>query len=580
MYFILERVQQIVNELSNYVYADRIKMESLQMKEGKYSNIDEVNSSSNSWNVFIPGENRWGGRDRYAWFRTKINVPEKFVGKTIALNISTNEEGWDALNPQFLLYVNGELVQGLDVNHREVILSHNAESGISYEVDLHAYSGMEDKKTNLFVELVVVDEAIRKLYYDLGVPLLVAKRLKDTDKIRIDILNVLNEAINKIDLRKPFSELFYASVKEANEYLEEEFYKKMCGHEDVIATCIGHTHIDVAWLWTLAQTRQKAARSFSTVLKLMEEYPEYIFMSSQPQLYKFVKEDHPKLYEKIKEKVKEGRWEPDGAMWLEADCNLTSGESLVRQILFGTRFFEKEFGVKNHVLWLPDVFGYSAALPQILKKSDIDYFMTTKISWNQFNKIPYDTFMWRGLDGTEVLTHFVTTKDVNPVTWANDEIITTYNGQIHPNSITGAWERYQQKHINNDVLVAFGYGDGGGGATKEMLEIGRRMGRGIPTTPKVKMGKVVDYFRRLERKVANNKRLPKWIGELYLEYHRGTYTSMGRNKKYNRKSELLYQDAELLSLLAMNFGKKYPYAALNKGWETILLNQLVPNMLQ
>ena len=386
--------------------------------------------------------------------------------------------------------------------------------------------GLVELKANI----ATLDREVENIYYNIKVPLEIAVLLDDNDKKRVDILNFLNEAVNILDLRKPFSVCFTNSVKDSNNFLQEKFYNKYCGCDEVIATCVGHTHIDVAWLWTLSQTREKTARSFSTVLKLMEQYPEYIFMSSQPQLYKFVKEDYPEVYEKIKERIKEGRWEPEGAMWVEADCNLSSGESLVRQILFGTRFFEKEFGVKNKILWLPDVFGYSAALPQILKKSGIDYFMTTKISWNEYNKIPYDTFMWKGMDGTEILTHFITTSDYqNPI----KSHFTTYNGDLKPIEVMGSWQRYQQKDINNDVLISFGHGDGGGGVTKEMLEKARRMEKGIPGCPKVKIGKSLDYFIDLENKVSNNKRLPKWTGEMYLEYHRGTYTSMARNKKYN-----------------------------------------------
>ena len=206
--------------------------------------------------------------------------------------------------------------------------------------------------------------------------------------------------------------IFYDSLKDAEKYIQEEFYDKYCGRQEVPTVyCVGHTHIDVAWLWTLGVTRDKAVRSFTTVLELMKNYPEYIFMSSQPQLYEYVKENAPEIYEEIRAKIREGRWEAEGGMWLEADCNISSGEALVRQFLYGTRFFEKEFGVKNRILWLPDVFGYSAALPQIMKKSGIDYFMTTKISWNERNKMPYDTFMWEGIDGTEVLTHFIPTRD-------------------------------------------------------------------------------------------------------------------------------------------------------------------------
>lgn len=570
MRYILERIQKTCDELKNYGYSQKISITNYKIHDGNFLGMNEINKVQDGWRDFKTGD-LWGGKDKHAWFKTRIKIPKEFEGKVIALNFYTFEEGWDAVNPQFIIYINGNQVQALDINHREVIISHKAKAGEIYEVDLHAYGGLiKGTKATLNGELAVIDSETRELYFNLQVPVWVCKNLDCQDKRRIDMLNVLNNAINIIDLRKIFSQDYYNSIHEANEYLKNEFYEKLCTESDIIATCVGHTHIDVAWQWTVAQTREKAGRSFSTVLKLMEEYPEYIFMSSQPQLYKFVKEDYPEIYSKLKEKVKEGRWEPEGAMWLEADCNVTSGESLVRQILFGKRFFKREFGVESEILWLPDVFGYSAALPQILKKSDVNYFMTTKISWNQFNKMPYDTFMWRGIDGTEILTHFITTKDISgPLS----DHFTTYNGNIHPEAIMGAWDRYQQKDINNDVLVCFGYGDGGGGATYEMLEVARRLNKGIPGCPKVEMGTSKDYFKRIERKVKGNKRLPKWVGELYLEYHRGTYTSMARNKRDNRLSENIYLAAEKLNSMAAFLSKDYAVDKLNKGWENILLNQ-------
>jgi len=570
MYFPIGRIDKIAKELKSYIYQDQVRIENFMMKEGTFKNIQEVDASSAPWNEFRTGM-RWGGYNYHAWFRTDVTVPKEMEGKTVALIVHTGQDGWDATNPQFIAFINGVLRQGLDCNHQEVVLTHSAKAGEEYRVDLHAFSGMKDSKVDLFVEMVSIDTRIRKLYYDIYVPLQVAEKLPEDDKKRLDILTALNNTVNLLDLRKPLSPMFYDSVQKAVEYIENEFYKKICGPQEAEATCVGHTHIDVAWLWPLDQTREKVARSFSTVLRLMEEYPEYIFMSSQPQLYKFLKQDYPEVYQEVKERVKEGRWEADGAMWLEADCNLISGESMVRQILFGTRFFEEEFGVKNYILWLPDVFGYSAALPQILKKSDIDYFMTTKISWNQFNKLPYDTFMWKGLDGTEILTHFITTRDYELV--PTSRFNTTYNANLNPSQVMGAWQRYQQKEINNDVLISYGYGDGGGGPTREMLENGMRMSRGIPGCPKVRMGTAGEYFRKLEQTVKDSKYLPKWVGELYLEYHRGTYTSIARNKRYNRKSELLYQDVEFLSSLAMFLGKEYPQQPINQGWETILLNQ-------
>lgn len=572
MYFIFERIKRIVRELQEYRNPLREPIMSYKIKPVDHLELADLNENPSDWEDFGP-ENRWGGKDRHYWFRTEVSIPERYDGCTVIYEVRTGREGdWDALNPQFLLYVNGQLTQGLDVNHRETVLAESAKAGEVFSIALYAYSGMKEGLVELKSDLAVLDREVEKLYYNIKVPLEVAAQLEPEAKTRIDILNFLNDAVNLLDLRQPNSPAFMTSVTTANQFLELEFYEKYCGCEAVTAVCVGHTHIDVAWLWTLAQTREKAARSFATVLNLMRQYPEYVFISSQPQLYKFIKEDQPQMYREIKERIREGRWEAEGAMWLEADCNLASGESLVRQILFGTRFFEREFGVKNKILWLPDVFGYSAALPQILKKSGIDYFMTTKISWNEYNKMPYDTFKWRGIDGTEILTYFITTQDAG---LASKSHATTYNGNLSPNQVIGAWQRYQQKDLSNEVLISYGYGDGGGGATKEMLENARRMSRGIPGCPKVKPAKARDFFDKLAQTVTGKKRLPTWVGELYLEYHRGTYTSMARNKRYNRKSEFLYQDAELLAVISKVAAgdRNYPQDQLNRGWETILLNQ-------
>ena len=324
-------------------------------------------------------------------------------------------------------------------------------------------------------------------------------------------------------------------------------------------------------------TEDKAVRSFSTVLELMKEYPEYVFMSSQPQLYKYVKKNAPDVYEQIKERVKEGRWEPDGGMFVEADCNIASGEALVRQFVHGQRFFKEEFGVDNEILWLPDVFGYSAALPQILQKCGIPYFMTTKISWNEFNKMPYDTFEWEGIDGSRVLTHFVPTRDYNKAAvegGTETEHFTTYNGYINPSQMKGAWARYSQKYLNEEVLCSFGFGDGGGGPTKDMLENQRRLAKGLPGMPRTKMSTAKEFFHVLDKHVTDKKYLPTWVGELYLEYHRGTYTSMARNKKFNRKAEFAYQNEEMYATLdAQTAGGAYPEKELHEGWEVILRNQ-------
>lgn len=573
MYFIPQRIKKILAELESYIFSCKIPVPSFKMKEGKMKEGYKLDSST--WKDFGKGD-RWGARDYYGWFTTKITIPDDFDGRTVVMEVGTDSEGgWQAsVNPQFIAYLNGEIMHGLDANHRHVFISEKASAGEQFNVTLKAYSGMKEGLSELNSYIYVYNENIERLYYNIKVPLDTAVLLDDQDKRRIDILRYLNNTINIIDLRKPFSNDFLSSIIEATQYIEKEFYTDFCGHDDVKVICVGHTHIDVAWLWTIEQTREKAARSFSTVLDLMKKYPDYKFMSSQPQIYKFIQEDYPELFNEIKKRVSEGRWEPEGAMWLEADCNVISGESLVRQILFGKRFFFDEFGVESRVLWLPDVFGYSAALPQILKKCGIDYFMTTKISWNEYNKMPYDTFMWKGIDGTKILTYFITTSDYEKVL-AGDGHKTIYNGRLAPNQIMGCWRRFQQKDLTKEILMSFGFGDGGGGPTRDMLENAKRIEKGIPGCPKVEMGKVLDFFKSLDLTVSGNRNLPEWVGELYLEYHRGTYTTMARNKKYNRKCEFLYQDVEVLSVLDIltGGGNCYPQERINYGWRKILLNQ-------
>jgi Alpha-mannosidase len=569
MFFKLQRAKRMTAELEKLIYVDSESITNYKVKEGNERHWEDPGMDDSSWDTYITG-NLWGGYDKHYCFRTSIVIPERFSGKVVAFNITTGFEGeWDALNPQFLFYLNGDLVQGLDVNHREVIITENAKPGEEFKIAIIAYSGLFERKSNLFTRIVVLDREIEELYFNLNVPASEAALLNESDKDRIDLLNILEKAVDMLDMRETLSGGFYRSVREANKYLKNELYTKLSNKNLPAVTAIGHTHIDVAWLWTLSQTREKAARSFSTVLNLMKQYPEYKFMSSQPQLYKYIKEDHPEIFKEIKKRVKDERWEIEGAMWLEADCNVTSGESLVRQILFGKRFFKDEFDRECRILWLPDVFGYSAALPQIMKKSGIKYFMTTKISWNQYNQLPMDTFMWRGIDGSEIFTHFITTKDYSK----KNAVYSTYVGEINPDQVMGTWDRYQNKDINEEVLMSFGFGDGGGGPTKEMLENARRLKYGIPGCPVVNIDFAGNFFDRIYNKLVQNKKLHRWVGELYLEYHRGTYTSMARNKKYNRKSEFLYQDAEMLSVLNMFLGSSYPASRLNNGWETILLNQ-------
>ncbi|MGL4800449.1 MAG: alpha-mannosidase [Cellulosilyticaceae bacterium] len=573
MYYRKERAEKIATELKNLSIIEREKVTQFMYQKGFYLTCPEVDAKNN-WESFDATTTRFTGDDEHSWFKTDIKIKEEWAGKTILFGLDFTLDEWNATGPQFLFFVNGVPYQGVDSNHSQIKLCDEAVAGQVYRVDIQAYTGKdhfrkEGADLKFKCSTKVLDQMIEQLYYHLQVPIWIIEDKDTQDQTRIEIEYILEETINLIDLREPHSEAFRASVVKAIQHIEEKLYDEKAGYSEVVATCIGHTHIDVAWWWTVEQTKEKVARSFATVLRLMEEYPEYVFMSSQPQLYQFVKERYPDMYEKIKERIAEGRWETEGAMWLESDCNLVSGESFVRQILHGKKFFKEEFGTESKMLWLPDVFGYSAALPQILKKSGVDYFMTTKISWNQYNKLPCDTFLWRGIDGSEVFTHFITTTQKKQAEgWQ-----TTYNGMLYPKSLIYGWERYGQKEINNDILVCYGYGDGGGGANKEMLEVGKRLEKGVKGAPKVRFETAGTYFNELYDRVKDHKQLPRWVGELYFEYHRGTYTSMARNKRGNRKSELMWQDVEFFSVWAQSLGGAYPKEVITKAWEKILLNQ-------
>ena len=578
MILLKERIGKMLEYLQEQVYPKQVAIPSYKMIRTDERCLDVNNLDTSSWTE-ITNQELWGGHREYYWFETVVTIPEEFDGECVVYELKTGKEGeWDATNPQFSIFVNGVRVQGLDVNHREIILAEPAKAGDIYRIVLSAFTGDQNFSLKMNSSLKVLDRKTEKYYYDLEVPYQSARLLNTEDQAYITIIQALNESLNLLDMRKEGSKEYYQSLEKAQEYITKEFYEKYCdGEKSPIIYCVGHTHIDCAWLWTLRVTEDKAVRSFSTVLELMKEYPEYVFMSSQPQLYKYVKKNAPDVYEQIKERVKEGRWEPDGGMFVEADCNIASGEALVRQFVHGQRFFKEEFGVDNEILWLPDVFGYSAALPQILQKCGIPYFMTTKISWNEFNKMPYDTFEWEGIDGSRVLTHFVPTRDYNKAAvegGTETEHFTTYNGYINPSQMKGAWARYSQKYLNEEVLCSFGFGDGGGGPTKDMLENQRRLAKGLPGMPRTKMSTAKEFFHVLDKHVTDKKYLPTWVGELYLEYHRGTYTSMARNKKFNRKAEFAYQNEEMYAMLdAQTAGGAYPEKELHEGWEVILRNQ-------
>ncbi|MEK8213891.1 alpha-mannosidase [Paenibacillus sp. FSL L8-0463] len=579
MFLTENKLQARIHELSVLRYRDRKTLSIFLACEDHREDINPtVPGAEANWHAMHINET-WTGRDLYLWLRTDAEIPVSWKNKRIVGLFDFGDTG-GGNNSGFesLFYWEGKPFQGVDSNHKEVFLPASA-AGHSAELLFRLWSGLEGggqprNQTHTFkqAELCWLDEKIDDLVFTGTAILETVKILDPNVPERTKLLQALQQSLRMIDWADSESEAFFISVYEARDNLSA-CLEAMDKLSDVTITCIGHTHIDVAWLWRLKHTREKCARSFSTVMRLMEMFPEYVFLQTQPQLYEYVKEDYPELYESIKERIAEGRWEAGGGMWLEADCNLTSGESLVRQLLIGTRFLKEEFGSECRYLWLPDVFGYSWSLPQILKKSGIHTFMTTKISWNQYNRMPFDTFHWRGIDGSEVLTHFITTPEPwsEPGSW-----FYTYNGKIIPKTVKGIWDAYRDKEMNQELLLSYGYGDGGGGVNREMLEMRRRLDL-LPGLPKVTTGRADAYFEKLQQTVADtDSYIHTWDGELYLEYHRGTYTSQAYNKQMNRKLELAYREAEWLNALQSILQKDwnlYQAKPLTSGWKIILRNQ-------
>jgi len=568
-YALSKRIGTIADHvMRDFLFPQSVGTGDFEFRDGQYS-IEQLNEGE--WRHYDSSREFWGYPECYAWFRQTVTVPMEFAGWPVVYEIRPADGGWRDHDPQCILFADGRIVQGVDKNHSFALLLEKAEGGEVIEIAINAYTDVHAWRgqVRMRAALKTVNNLAKRLYFDLSTPLEAANLYGADDLPRVRLLKKLNAACNMLELDDPKNiEAFNAAALAACTYLKEEIFsgRDKC---DITASCVGHTHIDVAWLWRLRQTRDKAGRSFATVLKYMEQYPEYVFMSPQAQLYDYVKKDYPEVYEGIKRRIAEGRWEAEGSMWVESDTNVVSGESLVRQFLVGKRFFKDEFGVENKIMWLPDVFGYSGALPQIIKKSGLDYFMTTKISWNEYDKLPYDTFLWQGIDGTRVLAHFATGCDAN-----STGHFTTYNSYLEPDQVIGGWKRYSNKDLNQEYLISFGYGDGGGGPTIDMLEHGHRMGKGIEGCPVVKQQPALAFFKELEAQVIDDPKLPVWAGELYLQFHRGTLTSEAGGKRYNRKSELLYHDVETLAALAHQLaGAGYPAEEILESWKLILLNQ-------
>jgi len=503
----------------------------------------------------VPLGFRWGPLWSTAWFRFTAELPPGTALDRLYAAIDTGTEAcvWQAGIPY----------HGLSGYHKRVPLTpdfvRDARVTLLVEAAANRMFGQEEwQPAHPGDEIGQLREAhllehqpeVDALFYDLFFALQLADTL-DTDlPRRRKLIFALNAAVNALDAVDVPGTAARARV--ALRPALEAPANASAGR----CFAVGHAHIDTAWLWPVRETRRKCYRTFATALRLMERYPEYRFQQSQAQLYAFVQADAPQLFEQIRRRVAEGRWDAGGGMWVECDCNLVSGESLVRQILHGTRYWRAQFGTEQSYLWLPDTFGYSAALPQILTQAGIRTFFTQKMSWNQFNKFPHHTFWWAGLDGTPILAHFLTSD--------------TYNSDCTPKQLRYSERAFKQSDRCNTWLYAYGWGDGGGGPTAEMLEL---LARAVDCEelPRVQLSTVRAFAEALH---ADARDLPTWDGELYLEYHRGTLTTQAANKRANRRAELALRDVEILHALApASPAAAYPAAELDAAWKTVLLNQ-------
>ncbi|NBE55858.1 alpha-mannosidase, partial [Streptomyces boluensis] len=525
-----------------------------------------------AYEPFEPGT-LWGRPWSTSWFRLAGRVPEEWAGRHVEVVVDPgfNDEG-PGFQAEGMLYdAAGVPLKGVHPRNRHLTVATRAEGGEPVDLLLEAAANPAvlrdfeptflgdvrtagDRPLYRFAgaELAVFDDEVWHLVLDIEVLSELMRELPADRPRRHEILRALEDALDALDLHD-----VPGTADAARAALRRVLAQPAAASAHRVSAT-GHAHIDSAWLWPLRETVRKASRTFANVTALARDYPELVFACSQAQQYAWVKENQPHVWERIKKAVTDGNWAPVGSMWVESDANMPGGEALARQIVHGKRFFAEEFGVETEEIWLPDSFGYTAAFPQLAKLAGVRWFLTQKLSWNQSNKMPHHTFWWEGIDGTRVFTHFPP--------------VDTYNSQFLAAELAHAERNFAEKGRASRSLVPFGWGDGGGGPTREMLERARRL-RSLDGSPRVEIEKPSAFFAAAEEEYA--AAAPVWSGELYLELHRATYTTQAKTKKGNRRSEHALREAELWCTAAAlrDPSYAYPYDALDRIWKTVLLHQ-------
>lgn len=565
----LSKLRRFENTLVPMMFdkIDEVQVEKFQTPD-EFHDIPEES-------LFTPceKEDTWGGESTYCWFKGQYTVPKEYDGET--LYVYPKIEGYEAM-----LWVNGEpfgtfctkIVITGHGNHYCDMLKQKATGGEKIDIALEYYSGhyvigcdpFSDSPRSDYrfrfhsVDICLKNQLICDFYFDLKTLNQVVNALDRNSFRRADIINTLVNVHEILyysvdDVEK---ETFMEAIREAGILLKEKLTQTnsvTAGY----AGLIGHSHMDTAWLWHIGETVKKCARTYSNQMNLMEQYPEYKFIQSSSYHSEVIRRNYPKLFERIQQRVSEGRYEPNGGVWIECDCNITGGEAMIRQFLWGQRFTRKYFNYTADAFWLPDTFGYSPSIPQIMKGCGVNYFLTTKMSWNDTNSFPYDTFYWQGLDGTRVLTHLNKTH-----LWPDPEALMEH--------VVYGYDSVKEKTVSNMRLISYGYGDGGGGPQFEMIEMSRRI-KDLEGIPRSEHSTVSDFMKKLEASIVQPS---VYSNELYLELHRGTLTNQHTIKRNNRLAEIALRNLEYLTV--RNAVDKKIVASDNEIhplMETLLVNQ-------
>ena len=541
--------------LKRYIYDEKFEIKNLKVRDARQVAEMQYEYYPEGFRPLNKGD-MYFTPDGTAFFEADVVIPEHLQGKELWFSLKTAAE--------IIVKVNGKYVGGVDPNRDRILLTPYIDSDVlHFEMEGYNRSKPDDERNpeSLSVRgcrqifegayLATINHTVLDLVYDLELLLDIAKSELFNEDYRSFLNREINNALNLID----FDDLKTEDVARAKKYVDDVIYANddYKGNGDV--ALIAHSHLDIAYYWRRIHSVQKNLRTILIQLRLMDRYPDFKYTHTQAYTYEMLEKYYPDVFEELKEKIANGQFEPVGAMYVEPDCNIPCAESLIRQFMYGQHYFREKFGKTVKNCWLPDVFGNSWILPQILKKSGVDYFVSNKMStWNDTNRFPHNNFIWKGIDGSEVYacvppTHFIT--------WNM------------PSQIQENWEAYQDKNQGGQTMSMFGYGDGGSGCTEEMIEVMHRFNK-LSIMPKTEHISGQEF---LEKNLKDNKNLAKWDGELYLEMHRGTFTTKSQMKRYNRKLEYKLREAEIVSTLRHLKGAEYPHEEIRDIYKKLLINQ-------